>query len=108
MKTPVSQSMYRIVHLYMMAVVYRLDRTVHLYMTGVSGIDVDCTCAHVQGTFAMVVTSNGNTDGFCIGTGVPYRTRSNTALNPYNPAFGNLFGNSFTGNPFGQLFSQGQ
>ena len=63
----------------------------------------------MQGTFAMVVTRNGNTDGYCIGTGEPYRIRTGSPFNPYT-SFGGPsgFGNSLTGNPFSQYFGQGQ
>ena len=52
----------------------------------------------VQGTFAMVVTRNGNTDGYCIGTGDPYRT---TVPSPFSP-----FNNPRGRNPFSQFFQQ--
>ncbi|KAK7100233.1 uncharacterized protein [Littorina saxatilis] len=56
----------------------------------------------LHGTFAMVVTRNGNIDGYCIATGEPYQVPS--AATPYNPysSFGG--GNQF--NPFSQFFPQ--
>jgi len=57
----------------------------------------------LQGTFAMVVTENGNTDTFCIGTGRPLRNA------PRLPAGGPPgFPGSPFANPFSQFFPQQQ
>jgi len=71
------------------------------------GVALPGTEPSLQGTFAMVVTENGNTDMFCIGTGRPLRNAPQRL--PGNP-FGQLpgLGGSPFGNPFAQFLPQQQ